>query len=112
MTETHKELMADFAKKIREFPSETERKQIIFNSFNDILHAIGSYINDSQFELTRYESSEEEFIKLQTVYGTHTQNVTHDSAGAFFNDLLKLTMKNCKEMNDTKKVIDEYFSEV
>lgn len=109
--ETKKRLASEFAEKVKAFPSETERKQIIFDSFNKILQAVGSYLNDSQFSLTHLEIDGEEFVKLQTVYATHTQNVTHDSAAAFFNDILKLAMKNCRELKDTKHTVDEYFNE-
>lgn len=110
-TETRKRLLAEFAEKVKSFPPEKERKQIIFNSFNQILFAIGSYLNDSKFTFSRYEKDEEEFIEIQSVYGTYTQSVTNDSATSFFGDTLKLLLKHCEELKNTKPAIDEYFNQ-
>lgn len=89
-----------------------EKRQLIFDSLTNILQAIGSFEADRKckFEFVKEPENDREYIKYSSVYGSYEQETTHDSAIAFFEDTLKLLLLRCREMKDTKEVIDEYFN--
>jgi len=94
---------------LKNFPSEKERKDTLFNSFNDILKSLGFYINNSNAVFERIKEDEEEYIIFSSNYGTIKQSITNDSVKAMFEDILKVLLKHCRELNNSKQVIDNYF---
>jgi len=101
--------MNDLAQLLKDYPKESERKDILFNAFNDILKSIGFYINNDKASFERVKEDDKEFIVFSSNYGTVKQSITNDSVNAMFEDILKVLLKHCREMSGSKKVIDSYF---
>lgn len=112
MTEAEKkEALRELQEAVKNFPPESERKEIIFNSLNSILQALGSYLNDRKTELKREVEGDKEYIVYSSSYGTHKQSITGDSPKALFEDSLKLLLKHCRELEGSVDVINNYFNE-
>ena len=100
MTEQEKAAaIREMQEAVRNFPPESERKEIIFKSLNTILEALGCYLNDRKTELKRETVGDREFLVYSSTYGTYKQSITGDSPKALLEDSLKLLLKNCRELN-------------
>lgn len=101
--------MNDLKELLKNFPTESERKDTLFNAFNDILKSLGFYINNSNAKFERIKEDDKEYIVFSSNYGTVKQSIKEDSVKAMFDDILKVLLKHCRELNNTKQVIDNYF---
>lgn len=107
-----KQALREFQEAVRSFPPESERKEIILDSLNNILKALGCYLNDSKTEFKRETVGDKEFIVYSSTYGTEKQSITGDSPKALFEDSLKLLLKHCRELDGSIDVINNYFNDM
>ena len=113
MTEQEKAAaIREMQEAVRNFPPESERKEIIFKSLNTILEALGCYLNDRKTELKRETVEDREFLVYSSTYGTYKQSITGDSPKALLEDSLKLLLKNCRELNGSFESINNYFNDM
>lgn len=97
--------------KLKDFPDENKRKDAIFNSFNDILKALGFYINNNEAKFERVKENDKEYIVMTYNNQTFKQSITNDSCKSMFSDILKLVLKNCEETKGIKEELDSCFEE-
>lgn len=103
--EQRKEKLEAFRDLVQKFPSETERKKMIFDSLNNILMALGCFINDPKSSLTIAKEGSKEYLVYSSVYGTYKQSITGDSPKALLEDSLKLLFKRVKELEGSGEEI-------
>lgn len=109
--EERKQMAKELFEKVKNFPPEAERKDAVFNSLNEILKAIGSYLNDSSAAFERVVVNGQERVVYRDNYGEHFQSIQGDDPKALFVDALKLLLKNVRELNGAYSDIKLYFEE-
>ena len=105
MTEKEKQFFRD----LRNFPKEAERKETVINSLNEILKAIGSYLNDSETSFIRKEIEGKDCLVYKDSYGEHAQSIEGDDPKAIFIDALKLLLKNVHELSGSYSELKYHF---
>ena len=100
-----------FFDKVRNFPSEKDRKEAVFNSLKCILESIGSFLNDSDAEFRRETIDGKDTVIYKDSYGVHYQSIEGDDPKGLFIDALKMLMKNVRELNGSYSTIRNYFEE-
>lgn len=105
MTEEEKEFFRD----LRNFPPEAERKETVFNSLNEILKAIGSYLNDKKASFTRENINGKDCLVYKDTYGENIQSIEGDDPKAIFIDALKLLLKNNHELSGSFSELKYFF---
>lgn len=106
-TEQQKQAIKAFKDKINNFPTEQERKEALFNNLNNILQALGSYLNDNKLEFKRETRGDKEYLIYSSIYGTAEQDITGDSVKAMLEDSLTLLFSNCRELKGSFDLINE-----
>lgn len=109
--EQRKEKLEAFRDLVKSLPSEQDRKKIIFDSLNNILMALGCFINDPNSSLTIAKEENREFLVYSSVYGTYKQSITGDSPKALLEDSLKLLFKRVKELEGSGEEIAKSLKE-
>lgn len=105
------ELTRAFFEDLRNFPSEKERKETVFNSLKSILESIGSFLNDRDAEFRRENINGKDTVVYKDCYGEHFQSIEGDDPKAMFIDSLKMLLKNVRELNGSFSDIRNYFEE-
>ncbi len=100
-----------FFEDLRNFPSEKDRKEAVFNSLKCILESIGSFLNDREAEFKREIVNGKDTVIYKDSYGEHYQSIEGDDPKALFIDTLKLLMRNVRELNGSYSDIRAYFEE-
>lgn len=109
--EQRKEKLEAFRDLVNKLPSENDRKKIIYESLNNILLALGCFINDPNSSLTIETENNREFLVYKSVYGSHKQSITGDSPKALLEDSLKLLFKYVKELEGSGEEIAKSLKE-